>query len=113
LTAAYFTNPTTGWVVGALGTILSTTDGDKSWKQQKSGTTKSLESVYFASSSTGWAVGDGGVILSTVDGGDKWTNYTAAYNIGYVVSLKSVCFTCPVCEPHLFSSASSWHSGAT
>ena len=82
----FFTDANTGWVAGGKGLILSTKDGGKTWRQQKSGTKLTLKGVYFVDSDKGWIIGDSGVkglfdegdpqpegvILYTKDGGQHW-----------------------------------------
>ena len=88
-----------GWTVGgrmgfasgqSLGaTILKTTDGGESWKEQSSPTSKLLSSVHFHTNSRlGWAVGDDGTILHTTNGGVDWN----AQPSGVQLSLNSVFF---------------------
>lgn len=80
----------TGYVVGAGGTILATTDGGRRWVPQFAcaGTspclasspdrvTADLNGVSFADPSAGYAVGAGGTILATADGGRRWTPQSA------------------------------------
>jgi hypothetical protein len=55
--------------VGANGTILRTTDGGSTWKEQSSGTSELLKGVCFTDAHTGIIVGDHGIILRTTDGG--------------------------------------------
>jgi photosystem II stability/assembly factor-like uncharacterized protein len=62
----------TGFAVGALGTLLRTTDAGATWATMTSGTTNDLQSVWFSSSLAGWAAGDGGVLLKTTNGGSTW-----------------------------------------
>ncbi len=57
------------WVVGK-GTILTTSDGGRTWARVWRGA-QQLHDVDFVSASTGWALGDG-VLLGTVDGGQHW-----------------------------------------
>src|SRR5205814_1458906 len=67
LQAVSFTNVNTGNAVGEGGTILRTTDGGATWKQQSSGTTHWLYGVFFTDANTGTAVGSSGMILRTRD----------------------------------------------
>lgn len=87
-------NATTGWIVGAAGTILHTSDGSR-WTAQASGTTASLRDVDFVDALSGWAVGGAGphyathaTILHTWDGGASWTIQAS----GNVPSLNGVAF---------------------
>ena len=60
------------WLVGALGTIATTTDGAQTFSAQNSGVAVDLYGVFFLDGQRGWAVGDLGTILHTVDGGQHW-----------------------------------------
>jgi photosystem II stability/assembly factor-like uncharacterized protein len=83
-----FVDSTHGWVVGDRGTILTTSNGGKTWRAQTSGTTSWLRGVDFVDASHGWAVGDNGTILATSDGGATWTQQRS----GTLVSLLAVSF---------------------
>ena len=72
----YFATPDTGWVVGAGGLILSTTDCGKHWRRTLRGGV-TLNSVMFAGTKDGWAVGDNGIVLGTHDRGVTW--FTVPY----------------------------------
>jgi len=84
LASVCFVDATHGWAVGGRGTILHTTDGGSTWKEQSSGTNFILEDVVFLDHKHGWAVGGWprdydvavyggmGVILTTDDGGNTW-----------------------------------------
>jgi photosystem II stability/assembly factor-like uncharacterized protein len=69
-----FVSPTEGWVTGASGVILHTTDAGKHWYAQTSGTSHWLQSVSFPDATHGWVVGNDGTILATRDGGESWTS---------------------------------------
>lgn len=68
LNGVHFPTPTSGYMVGDSGAIVSTSLG-----VQTSGTTKSLRSVFFSDALTGVAVGDSGTILRTTSGGRTWS----------------------------------------
>jgi photosystem II stability/assembly factor-like uncharacterized protein len=68
---------TTGYVAGAVGTILKTTDGGETWVAQTSGSAAGFRDVYFLDASTGFVVGSGGEILRTDDGGETWVPQTS------------------------------------
>ncbi len=70
LVAVSFVNANTGWVLGANGTILRSTDGGASWTRQASGTTNHLYAASFVNTTTGWVLGANGTILNTTTGGD-------------------------------------------
>jgi photosystem II stability/assembly factor-like uncharacterized protein len=80
LYAIHFTNASTGYVVGASGTILHTDNGGITWIKQIGGTTNDLWDVFFTDSDTGTVVGGklvidipyGGTILRTTNGGTTW-----------------------------------------
>ncbi len=59
----------TAWAVGT-GTILTTSDGGRTWARVWQGAHK-LHDLDFVSAQTGWALGDG-ILLGTVDGGQHW-----------------------------------------
>ena len=50
----FFVNPTTGWIVGTDGVMLSTDNGGQTWRQSPKFTTDALIQVHFTSESTGW-----------------------------------------------------------
>ena len=67
-----FVNATTGWVVGAEGSIFNTTDGGVTWVRQRHDTNKFFSGVSFVSPTEGWVCGNS-TILHTTDGGAAWT----------------------------------------
>jgi len=77
LQAIHFANARTGWAVGVNGTILATTDGGTTWREQTNPTRSGLASVHFADARTGWVVGSEGTILTTTDGGITWRAQTS------------------------------------
>lgn len=83
---------TEAWAVGAVGTILRTTDGGASWQKQASGTQERLDAVRFKDPLHGWAVGTD-LALYTVDGGVTWTPGTGI--VGSPVSVD--CSTVTTC----------------
>lgn len=64
------------WIVGDGGTILHSSDGGQTWRQQYSGTRTRLNGLGFLDKQTGWAVGHDGLILGTSDGGENWVRLT-------------------------------------
>ncbi len=79
-----FPDPQHGYAVGAFGVIVATTDGGKTWVEQKSGVdprtadvegVNAVTGVSFTDSLHGWAVGNPNVILSTSDGGATWVKH--------------------------------------
>jgi photosystem II stability/assembly factor-like uncharacterized protein len=60
LYSAYFPSSGSGnlgYVVGATGKILITTNAGVNWSSQSSPTANDLESVFFINNTTGWAAG--------------------------------------------------------
>ena len=71
-------NASTGYAVGASGTILMTSDGGAAWVNQPSGIGQYLLSVHFpVDAATGFAVGEAGIILKTTNGGANWFPQTS------------------------------------
>lgn len=71
-----FVDSLTGWVAGALGAIVRTTNGGVIWTVAYT-TTGQLRHISFTDRLTGWAVGQNGattVILKTMDGGSTWSD---------------------------------------
>jgi photosystem II stability/assembly factor-like uncharacterized protein len=65
-----FATAASGFVVGASGSILHSTDAGMTWAEQESGTSAELFDVDFESDGlVGIAVGAGGTIVRTTDGG--------------------------------------------
>ncbi len=72
LEAVWFVDNQTGWVVGANGVILNTTNGGESWNAPVNLTNEDLKDVAFKSSMLGLIVGDNGAIFRTTNGGASW-----------------------------------------
>ncbi|MFP5042564.1 YCF48-related protein [Parasediminibacterium sp. JCM 36343] len=98
LFSVYFANQTTGWAVGASGTILNTTDGGSTWTSQSVGT-NNFNSVRFTDANFGCAVGNRGTIITTNNGGSTWNMQSS----GTTATLYSVFFV---------SSTQGWAVGA-
>jgi hypothetical protein len=60
------------WRLGDAGKIERSTDGGKSWKDQKSGVTVDLIAGSATSDKICWVVGKAGTLLLTTDGGKHW-----------------------------------------
>jgi photosystem II stability/assembly factor-like uncharacterized protein len=74
LYGVWFTNDSTGIVVGRGQTILRTTDAGNTWSPPTYPVLNSfLTDICFADAMNGWAVGYDGIILNTTDGGVTWT----------------------------------------
>ena len=68
----FFSDESSGWIVGDCGTVLYTLDGGKIWSVSQIGFFPSLFSVFFKNDREGWAVGQNGFFLKTDDGGRNW-----------------------------------------
>ena len=72
LTDVFFVSEQVGWVSGASGTLLKTTDGGDSWTAVLGGdaTAKDdpIQNLRFAGENHGWAVKGTGKLLRTTDG---------------------------------------------
>lgn len=76
LYAVHFINVDNGYVVGAGGTILKTTDGGANWADvSPAGITADLKGIHVFDQPAGAvvAVGNGGLILRSTDGGTSWS----------------------------------------
>jgi len=62
-----------GWIAGAMGTYLYTTDGGKMWNMGSAGYFGNMNGIRFKDDKNGWIVGGEGTILETTDGGMTWT----------------------------------------
>ncbi len=91
LRSAFFTNSTTGYIVGGndSGVILKTSDAGNSWNLTV--VNKYLECVYFPSDSVGYAVGSAHTIMKTTDAGATWV-YQFAPSLSSLYTAMSVCF---------------------
>ncbi len=79
INAVFFTDENTGFAVGGesagqnlRGTLLTTTDGGKTWETKRLSDI-TLRDIFFLDSRLGWAVGGWGKILHTFDGGKTWS----------------------------------------
>ena len=54
LHAVYFLDHNRGWAVGSRGTLLSTTDGGKSWHARPQPTEDAIRDIYFSDALNGW-----------------------------------------------------------
>jgi photosystem II stability/assembly factor-like uncharacterized protein len=89
LNGVSFVDVNTGTAVGALGTILRTTNGGSDWVFQASGIKTELFGVSFPDANNGTAVGNLGNIVRTTDGGQTWSSQIS----GTTNLLNDVCFT--------------------
>ena len=88
LSDVYFSTPDAGWVTGAAGTILYTSDGGKTWKAQLGGDPKATDrpivQLRFVDATHGFAAqstaGGNHKLLGTANGQDWEQNGTVAQN---------------------------------
>ncbi len=78
-----------GYVVGAGGAILKTTNSGGLWVSRSSGTSCDLYALSFPRQNAGYAVGADGTILKTEDG---WENRTKKAIDGQHAAYRGVCF---------------------
>jgi len=80
---AFFITADEGWVSGAAGTILHTTDSGKTWTAQLGGDPQSqgedIIRLFFLDSTHGWAQGRMGELFRTTDG-QSWQQVNSAVN---------------------------------
>ena len=79
-----FLNSNTGWAVGGLGTILTTTNGGTNWIQRSSGTDQDILQVSFTDASNGWIACIDSV-RRTTDGGISWATQRQSYNLSFAI----------------------------
>jgi len=84
LHAVFFIDQNRGWAVGSRGTLLSTTDGGKSWQAKSHPTEDVIRDINFADDQNGWIVCERNVyelqsndearayLMKTADGGEHW-----------------------------------------
>lgn len=81
LYGTFFIDQNTGWIVGANGRILKTTNSGVSWIPKSSGTNYALTFIKFFDSNNGIIAGDGGVIKKSTDGGNSWYDVSSGVYI--------------------------------
>ena len=75
--STFFTNPTTGWVVGLSGTIWRTESGGQAWQRMENGNNTPLYGIS-GFGNTLVAVGDNATILYHRIGDTSWTSLNDA-----------------------------------
>ena len=73
LNAVFFTNPNTGYVAGASGVVLKTTDAGMTWNPLSIGKKDEILSIYFVNENVGFLTSSAGNIFKTTDAGLNWT----------------------------------------
>ena len=74
LTGGAWLNQNQGWLAGAGGSLLSTIDGGKIWREilLPNSAKPKFNAIFFFNPKSGRAVGNGGKIFATRDGGRIW-----------------------------------------
>ena len=72
LYGVHFINDQVGWVTGAFGTVLKTTNGGQTWTKLTCQSTSKLSSVYFFNSTEGVAAA-WDTVYKTINGGASWS----------------------------------------
>jgi photosystem II stability/assembly factor-like uncharacterized protein len=72
LNSVSFSNETTGFVVGDIGTVLKSTDAGASWSKIDINIQYNLNKIFFLNENYGWIVGDAGTYIATTNGGIDW-----------------------------------------
>lgn len=73
--AVDFLDSRVGWVAGARGKLLNTTNGGETWSPVELPADHKafwISSVRFLTAERGWLAGDNGIILGTSNGGKTW-----------------------------------------
>jgi len=83
LYSIYFLDENNGWITGAEGRILKTTNGGDNWQQIPSGTSFSLSFVKFFNESEGIVAGSGGTIKKSSDGGNSWYSISSGTSLRF------------------------------
>jgi photosystem II stability/assembly factor-like uncharacterized protein len=83
----YFSDPSTGWVVGNAGAMFQTTDGGGRWIDRTLPCSRTctrltdLLRIRFTDPKTGWIVGERGMAYHTADSGFTWEEQGAVANV--------------------------------
>jgi photosystem II stability/assembly factor-like uncharacterized protein len=80
LYSIYFINPSTGFVVGANGVFLKTTNSGVNWNQMQLGTNYYLYSIRFPSINVGFIGSVNGALLKSTNSGINWSFYSTGTN---------------------------------
>jgi photosystem II stability/assembly factor-like uncharacterized protein len=104
LRAVHFVDESRGWAAGSKGTLVSTTDGGRTWRALARPTEDALRDVYFADAEDGWLVCERSMyalarmeeprsyLLKTSDGGKSWSRVEVAGKDNAGVVLTRVVF---------------------
>ena len=67
----------TGFIVGANGTLLKTTNGGDDWSSINTSLSSELNSIFFTNSTTGFFTGSSGELYRSTNGGSNWSALTS------------------------------------
>jgi len=81
LYSLFFLDENNGWITGAEGRILKTTNGGQNWSQIPSGTSFSLSFVKFFNENEGITAGNGGTIKKSTDSGLTWYDVSSGTSV--------------------------------
>lgn len=79
LNKIYFTNDTTGFIIGDNGLLLKTLDGGYTWDTVGTNVQHDLKTISFANEDVGYING-----LKTTDGGETWTSQPTSEIYGFM-----------------------------
>jgi photosystem II stability/assembly factor-like uncharacterized protein len=68
-----FANSNTGWITGEMGTILKTSDGGNTWKNQYTLSNDNIIDLCVIDTSTLFILNNSNELLVSTDGGDTWS----------------------------------------
>ena len=68
-----FANSNTGWITGEMGTILKTSDGGNTWKNQYTLSNDNIIDLCVIDTGTLFILNNSNELLVSTDGGDTWT----------------------------------------
>lgn len=84
LQAIYFISSTEGWIcgtgIGAVGTVLHTSDAGLNWTLQTV-PTGNYADIHFINANEGWIVGPSSAVAKTTDGGVTWNSINTGLNM--------------------------------
>ena len=72
-----FSNSQVGYICGAGGTVLKTTDAGANWSQLNTGSSGFFSTIFTVDTNIVYVGGFNGVFLKTTDGGNTWTPVTS------------------------------------
>ncbi|MEI6508790.1 MAG: YCF48-related protein [Bacteroidota bacterium] len=88
LSSVYFLSKDTGFVAGASGTVLKTTNGGTTWTALTSPTTNNISKIFFLTKDSGFVLA-GNLLYKTTNGGSSWNYLRSFANAGTMSFLNS------------------------